>query len=91
LIIHTLASEKRIKLKTELIEQLQRSLKNLLDKRNLLNENKVIRDLTDSKWEEFVNYLLLFMESTDGDMHKAISLFQEEFKTHLYTDQRPRL
>lgn len=60
----------------------------------LLNENKVIRDLTDNKWEEFVNYVLLFMEGIDddnNDIYKAISLFHEEFKTYFYTDQQPRL
>jgi hypothetical protein len=51
--------------------------------------------MTDSKWEEFVNYFLLFMEGVadDDDIHKAMSLFQEEFKTYFYTDQQqqPRL
>jgi hypothetical protein len=93
--MNEIIGEKRIKLKPELIEQLQHSLRNLLDKRNLLNENKVIRDLTDSKWEEFVNYFLLFMEGVvdDDDIHKEMSLFKEEFKTYFYTDQlqQPRL
>jgi MoxR-like ATPase len=88
--MNEIIGEKRIKLKPELIEELEHSLRNLLDKRNLLNENKVVRDLTDSKWEEFVNYVLLFMEGVadDDDIHKAMSLFQEEFKTYFYTDQQ---
>ena len=91
--MNEIIGEKRIKLKPELIEELQHSIRNLLDKRNLLNENKVVRDLTDSKWEEFVNYVLLFMEGVadDDDIHKAMSLFQEKFKTYFYTDKQPRL
>lgn len=88
--MNEIINEKRITLKIETIRGIRGSLGDLLDRKSLLNKNKVIRDLSDNKWEEFVKYVMYLLERID-DTQKAVSFFEDEFKTYFYADQQSRL
>ena len=48
-----------------------------------MNKNKVIRDLIDRNWEEFVIHITAAVQQLD-DVHIAVSSFKENLK-HTFT------